>query len=187
MLESLRDFMELVAASALKFSHFCCITPSPRAALSDSMPSIDSMSRPCLSDPSRRFSCITLASGHWMATLMRMMSGMDSSGTSASGPPIMKMMPTNSRQNGRSDSVEIVAEVTKSRTDSNSRSWLADEPDDCGLCSMRVDSSLRNSIEPRIRSAFLPAMSTRCERTWRALNSNTIANTTPMASDHSVT
>ena len=52
---------------------------------------------------------------------------------------------------------------------------------------MRTASVWRNSSEPMIRSAFLPAMSIRWLRSWRDTRSNTMATPAPMASVHSVT
>ena len=85
------------------------------------MPSTASISKPCLSDDSRRFSFIVFASGHWIAMLTPTMIGISSSGTKPSGPPIMKITATKSSVKGKSEMVASVADATKSRTDSNSR------------------------------------------------------------------
>ncbi|MNY55634.1 hypothetical protein D3C86_1916280 [compost metagenome] len=105
------------------------------------------------------------ASGHWIATLMIRISGISSNGTQPKGPPTAKITPTNSNTKGRSEMVARVAEVAKSRTDSNSRNWLANEPEEAGLCSIWIERACRNSIVPSTRSAFFPARSSKCART----------------------
>jgi hypothetical protein len=115
-----------------------------------------------------------------------MMTGTNANGIKTSGPAIMKITAMYRKQNGRSEMVASVADATKSRTDSNSLNWLANDPDDAGLCSMRMDSACLKSIAPMIRSAFLPATSSTCARTFREMNSNSIAIATPIASDHNV-
>ncbi len=125
---------------------------------------MDSISTPCLSEASRRFSFIARASGHCTATLMPTMIGIIMVGIQPSGPPTAKITPANISTKGRSVTADKVAEVAKSRTDSNSRSWFANEPEDCGRCSMRIDKALRNNMLPITRSAFLPAASIRWAR-----------------------
>ena len=55
---------------------------------------------------------------------------MQASGTQNSGPAIMWITQTNMSTKGRSVSVASVADVAKSRTDSNSRIVLAKAPAD---------------------------------------------------------
>ena len=111
---------------------------------------------------------------------------MQASGTQNSGPAIMWITQTNISTKGRSVSVASVADVAKSRTDSNSRIVLAKAPADCGRFSSRDIIACRNSIEPSSRSAFLPALSMSQLRRLRARYSNSMATITPLASAHSV-
>ena len=63
--------------------------------------------------------------------------GMQASGTQKSGPAMAWITHTNISTKGRSVMVASVAEVAKSRTDSNSRMVLAKAPADCGRFSSR--------------------------------------------------
>ena len=120
-------------------------------------------------------------------TVMARISGTAISITITRSPPTNQIMPMNRKMNGRSLMADIVAEVENSRTTSSCARWWANEPDDSGRFSSRIDSALRNRIAPSARSAFLPARSIRWLRNWRATRSNTIAMPAPAASDHSVT
>ena len=96
-----------------------------------------------------------------MAMLMIRINGISIRGIQPNGPPMAKITATNINTNGKSEIVARVAEVAKSRTDSNSRSWLANEPDDAGLYSICTDSAWLNNRLPSTRSAFFPATSSR--------------------------
>ena len=87
------------------------------------------------------------------------MTGNAITGTQAIGPPIQAITRMNSNAKGRSTSVVSVADVTKSRNDSNSCTLLANAPTDAGRPAMRMPSTLEKMFADSVTSTRLPAIS----------------------------
>ena len=151
------------------------------------MPSTASTITPCMSACCLTLALSSLASTPWISHDSPSSTGTAITSTQPSGPAVMKVIAMNRNTNGRSVSVDSVAEALKSRTVSICVSWCVKLPDESGRFSSRRLRAFLNRMLPSIRSAFLPARSSRWLRSWRASKSKTRATNTPAASDHSVT
>ena len=89
------------------------------------MPSTASTSTPCRSACCLKLLAVARRSAPWITVAISRIAGIANTSTQPSGPPMMKVIATNSTMNGRSEMADIVAEAKKSRTSSICASWCA--------------------------------------------------------------
>ena len=122
-----------------------------------SAPSIDSISKPERALLSLICSRESLIMGHCINALNKMSAGITTRGINTRLPPINHMATRKIIRNGKSASVNMAAEVTKSRNDSCSRNCAINVPVCCGRASMRIPTPWLNTFSETSRSTFLPA------------------------------
>ena len=112
--------------------------------------------------------------------------GSSNSGTSATGPAIKAITPTNNNANGMSASTNSVVDVMNARTDSNMRTCAANVPIERGRASMRIFSARVKKKSDKSISMALQARSTMVARTCFNTSSRITAIKTPTVSTQSV-
>ena len=108
--------------------------------------------------------------------------GSMTSGMKASGPAIMNRTAMKMTAKSRSVTETTVPEVKNSRTESNSRIWLAMMPTEGGRCAIFTESTCSKMFEAMITSSFLPVMSMMRLRTMRMTKSKMTAIPMPIDS-----
>jgi hypothetical protein len=126
-----------------------------------SRPPIVSTSTACFNRPCPMAAEESRSSAGWATAAATTTSGIMTSGTNTSGPPIIAMTTRVMTMKGTSTIAVRVAEAKKSRSVSSSRITAARAPVDPRFWSSRRAISLANTLSPTSRSMRAPATSTK--------------------------
>ena len=169
-----------LATKSTTSSHLRCICAAAPQALTASIAPRVSINSAFLASLARKTRRMRSRIGSCSASPMPATMGMAISGTAAiAGPPIMPITTMNSSTKGRSISEVMVAEVKKSRSDSNSRRLLARLPTDSRPASSRRAINCSNSADDKAMSARRPATSMNQPRSSFSPKSNRYSSTMP--------
>ncbi|MCY1389962.1 hypothetical protein D9M71_47740 [compost metagenome] len=174
-----------VTAPWVVSQRYCSSLSAPQA-LRVSRPPRVSISSAWRSAPRVRLFCTVSRRRTWMTKANSMVSGKASSGIATSGPPSRPITAIISRAKGRSIRLVRVSAVRNSRRPWKSWMLWAKPPTVAGRAFMAMPVMRSNSVAESTTSVFLPARSSRCERSTRSSSSNRLPSSRPMASTQRV-